>query len=236
VPVYSKEGLFRKKRQTGVAMKEMLVNYYGLFKGYLLNGEEVINICKTIIGKLLCETFSKNKELFFRAIGVRPNHVMILNQFEAERIAEHLNMRQYYILTQEVEFTCTTVDLEDKILRFLNHKTTPFVPVCKAVQMTSAFPVAFKALEWKPEWGKYYIHYLTNRREIDLTGHQFTDGGVLANFPIKFLDNESVRPFYFSHGKTEKTRIFGFGLNKLNEAEDSEIAAKKEKMASEELR
>jgi predicted acylesterase/phospholipase RssA len=111
-------------------------------------------------------------------------------------------MRQYYTLTKGVEFTCTSVDLESKILRFLNHKTTPTLPVCKAVQMTSAFPVAFQALRWKKEWGKYNIHYISTRREIDLTGHQFTDGGMLANFPIKFLDNENIRAFYFNHAQS----------------------------------
>lgn len=100
-------------------------------------------------------------------------------------------------------------------MRFFNHKTTPHLPICKAVQMTGSFPVAFEAQTWKKEWGKYYIHYQNTRREIDLTGHQFTDGGLLANFPIKYLDNESMRPMYFSHKKTEKTIIYGFGLEQL---------------------
>jgi predicted acylesterase/phospholipase RssA len=97
-------------------------------------------------------------------------------------------MKEYYLLTN-VEFTVTSVDLNDKILRFFNHKTTPLLPVCKAVQMTGSFPVAFKALSWEKAWGKYYVHYDRTRREIDLTGHHFTDGGLLANFPLKFLDN-----------------------------------------------
>lgn len=92
------------------------------------------------------------------------NNIKVLERKRADQIALEINMRQYYILTQGVEFTCTTVDLDDHILRFLNHKTTPYVPVCKAVQMTSAFPVAFKALKWEPQWGKYYIHYLAIRR------------------------------------------------------------------------
>lgn len=44
-----------------------------------------------------------------------------------------------------------------------------------------------------------------------------------------------MRPFYFSHAKTDKTRIFGFGLNKLKETDDLEIIRKKQKIASEEL-
>jgi len=56
--------------------------------------------------------------------------------------------------------------------------------------MTGSFPIAFEAMSWKKEWGVYYVHYSNRRREIDLTGHKFTDGGMLANFPIIFLDNE----------------------------------------------
>jgi hypothetical protein len=57
-------------------------------------------------------------------------------------------MLEYYKMNS-VEFTCTATDLEDTILRFLNHKTSPHVPVCKAVQMTSSYPVAFEAIRWK---------------------------------------------------------------------------------------
>ena len=55
--------------------------------------------------------------------------------------------------------------------------------------MTGSCPVGFESQSWKSEWGKYYIHYENTRREIDLTGVNFTDGGMMANFPIKYLDN-----------------------------------------------
>ena len=55
--------------------------------------------------------------------------------------------------------------------------------------MSGSFPIAFQAQKWDKSWGKYYIHYDNVRKEIDLTGHEFTDGGLLANFPIKYLDN-----------------------------------------------
>ena len=47
---------------------------------------------------------------------------------------------------------------------------------------------------------------------MDLTGHRFTDGGTLANFPVKYLDNEDMRPMYFSHAKTKETNMYGMGL------------------------
>lgn len=62
------------------------------------------------------------------------------------------------------------------------------------------------------------MHYSNTRKEIDLTGVNFTDGGMLANFPVKYLDNENMRPMYFSHkryakGSENETLLYGFGLN-----------------------
>ncbi len=130
-----------------------------------------------------------------------------------------LTLREYYSITG-IEFTCTSVDLDDQILRFFNHKTTPDLPVCKTVQMTGSFPVAFQAQKWKPEWGKYFVHYGKFRKEVDLTGHEFTDGGLLANFPIKYLDNEHMRPMYFSHRQhPDRTILYGFGLDQIADIE-----------------
>lgn len=124
-------------------------------------------------------------------------------------------MIEYYILTS-VELTCTSVDLDDKTLRLFNKKTTPFLPVCSAVQMSGSFPGAFKALKWDQSWGKYTIFFDYSRIEKDLTGHEFTDGGLLANFPIKYLDNADICNLYFSHiPREENTIILGFGLDHL---------------------
>ena len=70
-----------------------------------------------------------------------------------------------------------------------------------------------------------------------MTGHQFTDGGMLANFPIKYLDNEEMRPMYFAHKPNAVTTLFGFGLRELEEKvvtmtkeeEEKMMNAKKEK-------
>jgi predicted acylesterase/phospholipase RssA len=117
-----------------------------------------------------------------------------------------------------IEFTCTAVDLDDKILRLFNHKTAPNLPVCKAIQLSGSFPVAFQSQKWEKSWGKYYVHYINTRKEIDLSGHMMTDGGLLANFPIKYIDNEEMRPMYFSHQKNPKnTILYGFGLEQIEE-------------------
>lgn len=82
--------------------------------------------------------------------------------------------------------------------------------------MTGSFPVAFKAQTWQKHWGYYHIYHPEYKSIIDLEGHEFTDGGLLANFPIKYMDNEELRQLYFSHKAVDKlTFLLGFGLDAL---------------------
>ena len=60
---------------------------------------------------------------------------------------EKLTLKRFYEISG-VEFTFTSVDLDDQVLRFFNQKTTPYLPVCKAIQMSGSFPVAFKSQTW----------------------------------------------------------------------------------------
>ena len=82
--------------------------------------------------------------------------------------------------------------------------------------MSGSFPCAFKAQKWQSEWGRYNVFYSHERLSIDLTDHEFTDGGLLANFPIKYLDNASMNKKYFSHTpQPGSTIILGFGLDQI---------------------
>lgn len=51
---------------------------------------------------------------------------------------------------------------------------------------------------------------------------------MLANFPIIFLDNEEMRPMYFSHKPNAKTRLFGFGLEQITEKPSIEVLKEQE--------
>lgn len=149
----------------------------GLLNASLMTGDVIKDIAITCI-EIYLETLTKSNK----------KYVMNPKYKSQRQWAQNMTMKELYDLTG-VEFTCTTVDTNNYILRFLNQKTTPDLPVCKAVQMSGSFPVAFQAQKWQKSWGKYYIHYDNIRREIDLTGCQLTDGGTLANFPVKYLDN-----------------------------------------------
>lgn len=76
---------------------------------------------------------------------------------------QKITMASYYKMTK-IELSCTSVDLDNRVLRFFNQKTTPRLTVCRAVQMTGSFPVGFQAQTWKQEWGHYLIHYEDTRR------------------------------------------------------------------------
>lgn len=136
-----------------------------------------------------------------------------------------MTMKDLYEITG-VEFTCTSVDITNHILRFFNHKTTPNLPVIKAVKMSSAYPIAFEPTYWDKNWGKYYIHYENIRREVDLEGCKFTDGGMLANFPIDFIDNQEMRPMYFSHYKDAQTIMYGVGLSECGQTSTTQTLEK----------
>ena len=80
--------------------------------------------------------------------------------------------------------------------------------------MTGSFPVAFKPQKWKKEWGFYYIYKEGKRTQVDISGHEFTDGELLANFPIKYLSNDSINRQFYSHSNCKnKTMMLGFGLD-----------------------
>lgn len=211
-----KTGFFSSRKV--VEERDRLVNYYGLLEGRLMSGQAISDIATTILASFLRRRLGEDEQLTRTLLGiVAPLPTGSALEALLRDKARALRMAEFYALSGGVEFTCTSVDLHDRVLRFFNHKTTPRMPVHKAVELTGSFPVAFEAQHWDADWGPYYVHYSRFRREIDLTGHQFTDGGMLANFPMKYLDNEDMRPMYFAHKTTSNTKIFGFGLDEIIE-------------------
>lgn len=87
----------------------------------------------------------------------------IINNHYLLNKLSNLNFQELYDLTG-IEYTATAVDITSYILRFFNQKTSPHLPVAKAVQMSGSFPVAFQSQVWLKEWGKYYIYYTYIRR------------------------------------------------------------------------
>lgn len=65
----------------------------------------------------------------------------------------------------------------------LNHITAPELPVVMAVRMSMSIPLFFNEVVWRREWGTY----LGNAAE----GVVVVDGGVLSNFPLRFILDQS---------------------------------------------
>ena len=96
-------------------------------------------------------------------------------------------------------------------MRFLNHKTSPDLPVVNSIQIAFAMPFLVKLPKWKRSWGKYYVHYRNRRKEIDLTGHTFIDGSIIDSSPLIYLQNERLRQIFFARKPNAASKIMCFG-------------------------
>ena len=122
-----------------------------LADGSLMKGEELREMGISMVITFLKKYYAKNFS------------IKLKDSKKLRKYAEKFTMKNMYDHTG-LEFTCTAVDTDDYILRFFNHKTTPNLPLCDAVRISSSFPIGFQAQKWKQEWGKYYIHYEHTRR------------------------------------------------------------------------
>ncbi len=80
------------------------------------------------------------------------------------------------------ELSVVTSDTDSKIMRVLNHRTAPNLPLAWAVRMSMSIPFVWREVIWQDSWGLYLGQ--------SLTGHRFVDGGLLSNFPIALVDEQ----------------------------------------------
>ena len=71
----------------------------------------------------------------------------------------------------------------------LNERTAPDLPILEAVRMSMGIPFVWKEVAWKEAWGFYHGR--------DIAGHDVVDGGLLTNFPVRFL----LDPHYSKAGE-----------------------------------
>jgi NTE family protein len=84
------------------------------------------------------------------------------------------------------QVTGIATDLTAKEVLVLNERTAPDLPVIDAIRMSMGIPFAWMPVEW-PAGVKYNPKPgdMTSAREK--TGNLVVDGGVLSNFPIRYL-------------------------------------------------
>jgi predicted acylesterase/phospholipase RssA len=80
------------------------------------------------------------------------------------------------------QLSLMVTDVTAQQLLVLNHHTAPRVPLREAVRMSMGIPLVWPEVEWKREWGSY--------RNEPRSGNRIVDGGVLSNFPLRFLLNK----------------------------------------------
>lgn len=88
------------------------------------------------------------------------------------------------------DLTIIATDTTSARMLVLNHRTAPRVPLVSAVRMSMSIPLFFEEVVWQDEWGTYLGE--------DMKGHVVVDGGVLSNFPLRFVlpdASESIRAF-----------------------------------------
>jgi predicted acylesterase/phospholipase RssA len=71
-------------------------------------------------------------------------------------------------------------DTSDVEMLVLNHRTAPDLPLARAVRMSMSIPFVWREVVWDQSWGLY--------RGREKTGNIIVDGGVLSNFPIRYID------------------------------------------------
>ena len=77
------------------------------------------------------------------------------------------------------QLTLIAADVTAQEVLVLNERTAPGLPILEAVRMSMSIPFVWPEVEWRAEWGRY--------RGTDRAGHRVVDGGLLSNFPIRYL-------------------------------------------------
>ena len=70
-------------------------------------------------------------------------------------------------------------DITGQQVLVLNERTAPNLPILEAVRMSMSIPFVWKEVIWRANWGMY--------RGGDMTDHQIVDGGLLSNFPMRYI-------------------------------------------------
>jgi predicted acylesterase/phospholipase RssA len=82
-----------------------------------------------------------------------------------------------------LQLSLAATDVTAARLLILNHHTAPDVPLLWAVRMSMGIPMVWPEVVWKERWGRYRGKAMFEDGE----GHRVVDGGVLSNFPLKYL-------------------------------------------------
>jgi NTE family protein len=134
--------------------------------------------------------------------------------------------------TRGIQLSVVATDVTARKSLVLNHRTAPKLPVKWAVRMSMGIPLVWSEVEWRDEWGQYRGQAMRDGQD----GHRVVDGGVLSNFPLKYLIDEDKRysketgvlgPFR----EDARARPLGLLLDETKEAAGAPSPEEKRRMA-----
>jgi NTE family protein len=93
---------------------------------------------------------------------------------------------QFFAKTKK-DLSLIATDTTDNEMLILNHRTAPDLPVAWAVRMSMSIPFVWREVPWQSKWGTYRGD---DKQMEPGKGNIIVDGGVLSNFPLRFIANE----------------------------------------------
>jgi len=98
-----------------------------------------------------------------------------------KNLSAEITMKELYDYTN-INYVLKTTNLSKYKIEYINHITTPDIPVLTAIKMTSCIPFIFKPILYN---GDYYV-----------------DGGVCGNYPIEYNKKIKSKNYFGIHIKS----------------------------------
>ena len=96
-----------------------------------------------------------------------------------------ISLKRFHELMQSAsgprQLSLVAADMTNYQVLVLNHRTAPDLPVATAVRMSMSIPFVWGEVDWLPRYGAYRPGSGV-RQPVKVA-----DGGMLANFPLRFL-------------------------------------------------
>ncbi|SIO28094.1 Patatin-like phospholipase [Singulisphaera sp. GP187] len=154
-------------------------------------------------------------------------------RLEELKLSKNITLGEFHrvSLARGIQLSVVATDVTAKKSLVLNHHTAPGVPLVSAVRMSMGIPLVWPEVEWSPSWGPYRGKPMWDENNA---GHRVVDGGVLSNFPLKYLLDDRQRAATGVLGPFRddtSTRTLGLLLDETLDIPGVPQQEEKEKMA-----
>ena len=108
--------------------------------------------------------------------------IWMADLLKAKDVDPRTSLKDFYTRLNKArpqQLTLIAADITGQQVLILNERTAPDLPILEAVRMSMSIPFVWKEVTWRPQWGNY--------RGLDITDHQAVDGGLLSNFPMRYI-------------------------------------------------